>query len=289
MRAAAILGLGCRPHTLDPFRSNSSTTWSLGLPASQSDADAIAIFGGDGTLHRHLPSLVKLQLPVLIVPAGSGNDFARALQLHHIKDSLSAWQRFEATGNNARIIDLGTITPLAQPQSLHYFACVAGCGLDGEVARRANALPRWMRAHGGYALSLPASILRYKTPAMKISVAEASDEIYTLHRHKPTLLAAFANAPAYGDGMKIAPHAKLDDGQLDVCCIDQITSARLLRLFPTVYFGKHLGIPEVEYFQTSHLRLEADRVLDVYADGEYVCQTPVEIGVRRSALQVITL
>ena len=259
----------------------------MGLPASSDEADAIIIFGGDGTIHRHLASLVKLQLPVLVIPAGSGNDFARALNLRSINDSLAAWQRFEKTAQGLRTIDLGTITLLAMPATSHYFCCVAGCGLDGEVARRANALPRWMRAHGGYALSLPAALLSYKIPAMKLSIADDQSAEYTLHRNKPTLLVAFANAPAYGDGMKIAPHAKLDDGQLDVCCIDQITNAKLLRLFPTVYFGKHLGIPEVEYFQSSRLKLEADRPLDVYADGEYVCQTPVEIGVQPAALKVI--
>ena len=288
MRAAAILGLGCRPKSLDPFRSNSTTTWSLGLPASQSDADAIAIFGGDGTLHRHLPSLVKLQLPVLIVPAGSGNDFARALELHDIKDSLLAWQRFEATGNNVRIIDLGIITPLAHPQTLHYFACVAGCGLDGEVARRANGLPRWLRAHGGYVLSLPAALRAFRPPVMKLSIPDAVSGALTLRSDKPTLLIAFANAPAFGDGMKIAPQARLDDGLLDICIVDNIASAKLLRLLPSVYFGKHLRYPEVEYMQSKHVRLETAAPIDIYADGEYVCKTPVDVGVAPAALKVIT-
>ena len=288
MRTAAILGLGCRPQSLDPFRSTSTTTWSLGLPASHSDADAIAIFGGDGTLHRHLASLVKLQLPVLIVPAGSGNDFARALELHHIKDSLLAWQRFEATGNNTRIIDLGTIMPLSSPETLHYFACVAGCGLDGEVARRANALPRWLRARGGYVLSLPPALRAFHAPAMKLSIPDAASGTLTLHRDKRTLLIAFANAPAFGDGMKIAPQARLDDGLLDICMVDDLASAKLMRLLPSVYFGKHLRYPEVEYMQSKEVRLETELPVDIYADGEYVCKTPVDLGVAPAALKVIT-
>ena len=77
---------------------------------------------------------------------------------------------------------------------------------------------------------------------MKLSIADDRDA-YVVCRDQPTLLTALANVPAYGDGMKIAPRAKLDDGQLDICCIDQISRTKLLRLFPTVYFGKHLGIP----------------------------------------------
>ena len=87
--------------------------------------------------------------------------------------------------------------------------------------------------------------------------------------------------------MKIAPHAQLDDGLLDVCVVGDVGKARLLRLFPTVYFGKHLSVPEVEYFQTPCLRLHAPTLLDVYADGEYVCRTPIEVSVAPGSLKVV--
>ena len=86
MRAAVIFGLGTSPADLRPFQTDSRTEWLEGLPAASSDADAILIFGGDGTIHRHLTALVRLQLPVLIVPVGSGNDFARALKLRGVED-----------------------------------------------------------------------------------------------------------------------------------------------------------------------------------------------------------
>src|SRR5271169_5673598 len=153
MRAAAILGLGTSPADLQPFQGG-STSWSHGLPASSEDADAIVIFGGDGTIHRHLAVLVRLQLPVLVVPSGSGNDFARALHLHSPQDSLNAWCNFESEKIPARAIDLGVIRRTASPEIERYFCCVAGCGLDAVTARRANKMPRWLRAHGGYALAL---------------------------------------------------------------------------------------------------------------------------------------
>src|SRR5437899_3930756 len=118
MRAAAILGLGSSTKELKPFQKNSDATWLIGLPASGSEADAILIFGGDGTVHRHLAQLVKLQLPVLVVPRGSGNDFARALNLRSIRDSLAAWRRFSSAAGNVRTIDLGLITPLHSAQGL---------------------------------------------------------------------------------------------------------------------------------------------------------------------------
>jgi diacylglycerol kinase family enzyme len=63
---------------------------------------------------------------------------------------------------------------------------------------------------------------------------------------------------------------------------------KLLCLFPTIYFGKHLSIAQVEYFPTECLRVETESPVDVYADGEFVCHTPIEVGVARGALRVIT-
>jgi diacylglycerol kinase (ATP) len=292
MRAAAILGPGNTSKYVERFKHVGNAEWGEGPPASSTDADVVIIFGGDGTVHRHLEQLVNLGLPVLVVPCGSGNDFARALQLRSVSDSLAAWRQFIASGSNVRAIDLGIIKELGEGKSLaggtpaphnldpRYFCCVAGAGIDTEIARRCNALPKWFRAHGGYALCAPGEFLRFKPPSMKISVENDGTA-------KPTLLAAFANSPAFGGGMKIAPHAQLDDGKLDVCIVRAMNRAKLFGLFPTVYFGKHLGFKEVEYAQTETARLETAFPIDVYADGEYVCQTPVEFSVARNALRVV--
>src|SRR5271165_2763145 len=236
MRAAAILGLGCsakdlRPFQLDLGQISNKIEWGMGMPASGDDSDVILLFGGDGTIHRHLGQLVRLGLPVLVVPAGSGNDFARALGLRRMRDSLAAWRKFCNGADNVRPTDLGVITPLeaealalsadpernSQPGS-RYFCCVAGVGLDSEVTRRANRLPRWMRGHGGYVLSLASAVFTFEPLPIKILTAAETAEIdaassnekraWTTRSDRTTLLAAFANSPLYGGGMKIAPRAK---------------------------------------------------------------------------------
>lgn len=340
MRAAAILGLGSSTHELEPFQSD-RVEWVIGLPASREGLDAILIFGGDGTVHRHLPALVKLELPVLIIPAGSGNDFARALGLFRKRDSLEAWATFVSDRRNVRAVDLGLITqiesgaarateavprpnvdsarptgpdttqprdragdemvstalqgrgrPSLPPQDdlgkMTYFSCAAGVGLDGEIARRANTLPRWLRAHGGYALSMPAALLRFQPFVVRLSTAQSDrSSEFKLRSPQPITAAVFANTAVYGGGMRIAPRARMDDGLLDICLIHKISKLKLLGVFPSVYFGRHLGISEVEYFPAACARVETERPLDVYADGEYVCQTPVQIGVARGALPMI--
>ena len=309
MRAAAILGLGCSLKNLQPFQTGEAgkekaIEWRIGLPSDADQADVILIFGGDGTIHRHLNQLVKLGLPVLIVPAGSGNDFARALGLRNVKDSIAAWRSFRADqprgAANLRTIDLGTITPLKSSNETelatlsrnsglgtkNYFCSVAGIGLDSEVARRANTLPRWLRGHGGYTLSLAPALFRFAPFPMKI-FAQGSNGAWSIPSDQPTMLAAFANSGIYGGGMRIAPRAKLDDGQLDVCVIAGIDPFKLACLFPTVYFGRHLDIRGVNYFQAARLRVETESPIEVYADGEWVCRTPIEVAVEPGALKVI--
>jgi len=293
VRAAAIFGPGCCAQDLSPFQANSESHWIIGLPDKSSEADAIVIFGGDGTMHRHLPQLVKLQLPVLVVPSGSGNDFARALKLRGVRDSLAAWRKFSSPGNNVREIDLGLITPVADkncageaPAELgHLFCCVGGVGLDAEIARRANLLPRWLRGHGGYVLSLLPALLKFAPVSASISFFARNAFVSAPFRR--IMVAAFANAPTYGGGMKIAPRAELDDGRLDICIVGDINKSALFCLFPTIYFGRHLRIPQVEYCQTERLRIETKNPTAVYADGEYVCRTPVEVSVVPKALRVI--
>jgi diacylglycerol kinase (ATP) len=312
MRAAAILGLGCSPKNLKPFQSAPTPTceveWRIGMPASSDEADVILIFGGDGTIHRHLGQLVRLGLPVLVAPVGSGNDFARALGIPRVRDSLAAWQKFRSGAQNVSRIDLGIVTPLEQDGQAsdparkaaltsRYFCGVAGLGLDGEVARRANQLPRWLRGRGGYVLALLPTIFQFAPLRMRILTAardaaanrNGSDRStpWTACSDQPTMLAAFANAPLYGGGMKIAPQARMDDGLLDVCVVKDVDPFKLFCLFPTVYGGRHLQIREVEYFREARLRVETERPLEVYADGEFVCQTPVEFSVEREVLQVV--
>ncbi len=87
--------------------------------------------------------------------------------------------------------------------------------------------------------------------------------------------------------MKIAPQAKMDDGLLDICVIGGIDPFKLFCMFPTVYFGRHLNMREVDYSHAARVRVETEHPLDVYADGEYVCQTPVELAIQPAALKVL--
>ncbi|HET8823939.1 MAG TPA: diacylglycerol kinase family protein [Terriglobales bacterium] len=278
MRAAAILGPGNVSRAMAQFQRLTGAEWTSLLE----QADVAVIFGGDGTIHLHLSELVELETPLLVVPCGSGNDFARALGINSERDSAQAFRQFGSGQSNLRTIDLGLICDV-KSSTQRYFCCVAGVGIDGAIAARSNRLPSWLRGRGGYFLSAPPEFIRFAPLPMKVSMNG------TQSASQPTLLAAVANAPAYGGGMKIAPHAQLSDGKLDLCVVRGMNVFKLFCLFPTVYFGRHLRFKEVEYSQTDSVRIETEYPIDVYADGELVCKTPVTFGVARGVLKVLTL
>ena len=277
MRAAAILGPGKVSRAMAQFQRLTGVEWTSLIE----QADVAILFGGDGTVHRHLAELVEIEVPLLVVPCGSGNDFARALGIRSVRDSAKAYQRFEIDGGTLRSIDLGIIFQSnAAAVRQRYFCCVAGVGIDGNIAARANRLPAWLRGRACYALSAPPELIRFAALPMKVSV---NGNVAS----KPTILAAVANAPLFGGGMKIAPHANMADGKLDVCVVRGMSVPKLFCLFPTVYFGGHLNFREVEYAQSPTVQIDTESPIDVYADGEYVCKTPVTFGIAQGALKVI--
>jgi diacylglycerol kinase (ATP) len=284
VRAIAILGPDIRQKQWEPFRLSGI---DLTLNSTSTRAEAVLIFGGDGTVHHQLAFLVEAQLPALIVPSGSGNDFAQAIGIPDAKAALQVWQDFVAGRATTRTIDLGVITPIEQPHTKPaFFCCVAGAGLDSDANRRANAMPRWLRGRGGYLLAATSAILKHKPSRMQVHAEIGSGEV-VMDLDESAEMAAFANAPAYGSGLRIAPAAKLDDSKLNVVFVRRASRGRLLRVAPRVLKGTHIALPEVDHAFADSLTLRSDPARDVYADGEFVCPTPVSVAVVPKALRVI--
>ena len=333
-----------KEHLVRPFELPGVNIFTGNELDPTDEPDAALIFGGDGTLHRHLGTLALHKTPTLAVPIGSANDFAASMGIDSVEHALAAWTRFWETRENSRLIDLGTIQPLHpyeaaemlpaaddndredpwQDESLEtlhfvpsgprrdlpqlgpriehsqarrwleaereasrtrYFACVAGAGIDAAISRKTKEHPRWLRSHGGYVLALVETLVRFRPPRVTVSL-EIDGHWRTPVREEGMLIAA-GNGPRYGSGMRVAHLADMDDGLLDVCFVRRLSKLRLLRLFPVVFRGGHIGMKEVEYWKATRVRIQTDPVMELFADGEYVCPTPVELGVQRKALRVI--
>lgn len=280
MNAAALLGLSAKQKTIEEFRIREGIPLSVVAGLAENHSAAL-IFGGDGTVHRYLPQLYQRQIPTLVVPLGSGNDFAKALGISSVKDALLGWKQFCATGKNVQEIDLGVIKPMAQTGSDEIFFCgVAAIGMDADANARANRMPAWLKGRGGYLLAGLQSLLSFKPVDLSIKV-----EKRTIRRS--VFFLAAGNAHRYGGGMRITPRAAMNDGLVDLCLVSKMNKLKLLAWVPTIFFGGHLRLNGVEYAQAQSMRIESERELDVYADGDFACKTPVEIRVVSRALPVI--
>ncbi|MBZ5492352.1 MAG: diacylglycerol kinase family lipid kinase [Acidobacteriia bacterium] len=277
MIAAALLHPDVSPKVVDRFRSSGVEIKMLDHLEQPENYSAALIFGGDGTVHRHLPQLYHYKTPTLVVPTGSGNDFAKGLGIRSVETALQSWKQFCSNGKNVREIDLGVIRASSNET---LFCCVTGVGMDAEANARANRMPAWLKSRGGYVLAALQSLIAFSPAEMNIS-AEGREI------RRSAFFIAVGNALSYGGGMKVTPQATLDDGLLDVCLVSKMNKLKLLCWVPTIFFGQHLRLKQVEYFQASQIKIETERKLDLYADGDYAGQTPVEIGLIRHGMRVI--
>ena len=280
MRVATLFALGIDP-PVGAFNLGRDT--ASGNLQTQ-DVDAALIFGGDGTLNRYLPELIERQTPFVIVPCGSGNDFAREVGIRTHEDAVRAWEAFHAGECHVKRVDA---VQVRFPSGVTRLYCnIAGIGLDSATNNVANKQPRWIRKRGGYNLAALQALSTFDAPTVSLTLTLPDNQRMDIERRMT--LAAFANGRSYGSGMRIAPAADFTNGLLEVCLIADASKARILYLFPRVFSAKHVGLPEVEFFQARAVDVRSKPPQDVYGDGELLGRTPFSLRVLPGALSVIT-
>jgi diacylglycerol kinase (ATP) len=247
----------------------------LALDAAKRGVERVVVVGGDGTVSEVADGVAGTQVAVGVVPAGTGNDFSRALGL---PPEAGAAARL-AFGGSTRWIDLGQVRVGERHVA---FVNVAGCGFDAEVVRRTSAAPRL----GGmlpYLIGIVRTLTAFRPRLMRLEVDGQPLE-------RRALGVAVANGPRYGGGMLIAPHAVIDDGLFEVCLIGDVTPMQLLALLPRLYAGTHTGHRAVEFFKCRELRVAPVMSADVscQADGELLGAIPVTFTIQPRGLLCVT-
>jgi diacylglycerol kinase (ATP) len=286
MRILAILGPRSRPGDVALFQQQFPDLKILATPASTLVEDNLAatdlalIFGGDGTLHRHLNALVAAKSAVLPVPSGSGNDFAVVNGIQSANTASELFVAFLQGNIQPRSADLGLLT--AAEGLPRYFSCCANVGLDADATRRANAMPAWLKARSGYLLGGLGAILGYEPQRLTVS---RGNEVMLDERG---WFCAVSNTPIYGGGLPIAPQASIWDGELDVTCVRETLRWNLIRHYPKILNGTHVNIPEIKAFRAKQLRIVTAAPQPVFSDGDFVGSTPCDIAIAPGALRVLT-
>lgn len=237
--------------------------------------DVLVIAGGDGTVAGILDLLSTAGIPVVIVPTGTGNDFAAALSLPRDADGIAE----TILRGVPRAVDLGEVRGEVggQPRRSLYLT-VAACGFDAKVSERTNAL-RWPRGPLRYYLAVLIEMLRLAPLGFTLSDEQGAREM-------PGTLLAVCNTRGYGGGMPIAPGAVPDDGRLEAVHVAPLGRVRLLRLFPLLLRGVHLARPEVTTWSTREITVSAPGLV-VFADGERVGEGSCTVSILPRALPVL--
>ena len=246
----------------------------LAAQAVADGTDAFVVVGGDGIIRLALQVLARSDIPLGIVPAGTGNDHAREYGLP-TADPAAAVDVIAA--GRTETVDLGLIRGADGSET--WFGTIAATGFDSLVSDRVNRM-RWPHGRMRYNLAMVAEISQLRPLPFRL-VFDGQREIVA-----DLTLAAFGNTRSYGGGMLICPNADHSDGLLDVTMVRAGSRTRLIRLFPTVFKGTHINLDEVTTERARTITVESPGI-NAYADGDYVCPLPVEISAEAAALKVL--
>ncbi|OBA57737.1 diacylglycerol kinase [Mycobacterium sp. 1100029.7] len=246
----------------------------LAAAAIERGTDALVATGGDGVISNALQVLAGTDIPLGIIPAGTGNDHAREFGIP-TKDPEAAAD-IVADGWT-QTIDLGRIVDTDNVAK--WFGTVAATGFDSLVTDRANRMS-WPHGRLRYYVAMLAELSQLRMLPFRL-VLDGTTEI-----EADITLTAFGNTRSYGGGLLICPNADYTDGLLDITMAHSASRTKLVRLFPTVMMGTHVKLDEVSTARAKTIHVECPGI-NVYADGDFACPLPAEISAVPEALQIL--
>lgn len=234
----------------------------------------VVALGGDGTFHQILNGAFGHDVVLGLIPAGGGNDIARALDLP--ADPVAAAHALLHLP--ARAVDVLRVRSASAPDTLYIAA--GGLGLDAEAARLANG--RYRRLPG---------ILRYIAAALtafrEFRPFVLDLEVDGVRTRARALLIAVANSPSYGSGVIVAPAAEIDDGWMDLMLVAPLGWTQILDGLMLALRTGDIRWPEITRMRARRVRLAADRPATFHGDGEILAEAPVEVELLPLAVRIL--
>lgn len=233
--------------------------------------DVIAGLGGDGTLNEIASALKHSGIPLAYYPAGTGNDFMKALGPGITHDLVTD----AIARGSTRTIDMAEVNDSD-------FINVLGIGFDALVAAQ-NARVRRLGGVAAYALALIKALPSYGPYPVKVTTED--DEI-----EADIVFLTIGNGPVCGGGFRLTPEAKVDDGMLDVTLVEHMPLPRLLSHIPKAFNGRVAEIKETALFRSKSIRITSPAPLPAHLDGDVLVPyaNTYEIKINPSALRVIS-
>jgi len=242
---------------------------------SDQEISGVIAVGGDGTAQLGVNICVPNQVPLGLVPAGSGNDQARQLKIP-LGNPQAAIENILGSLDAPKRVDVMRIT--TGDREFWSFGSVSA-GFDAICAKRANSLT-WPKGPNSYVAAMLLELPSFRPIEYHLTVDGE-------HRMVKAMLCGVANVQNFGGGMRISPNSDAEDGELEVFILHEVSRPRLLKIFPTVYQGEHIKFPEVEIFKAKSIRIE-NANYPLSCDGELVGTAPFSAQVHPGALQVFS-
>ncbi|GIE95091.1 diacylglycerol kinase family protein [Paractinoplanes rishiriensis] len=269
--------LGAAGHAVQLLTaSNSEEAEKACHRAVAGGAVALVAVGGDGTVHQALQAAADRAVGFGVIPAGTGNDFARCTGVPD--EPLAAADAIRAALAEGREHRVDLAHSVGTDGEGRWFGAVLAAGFDAIVNERANRM-RWPRGPRRYDLAILLELTRLRPRIYAL-------EIDGVHHGFEGTLVAVGNCASYGGGMRIVPASDPADGLLDVVTAAPLSRVTVARLKPRLRHGTHVTDPRVRTFRCRQVRLHADGIIG-YADGERLGPLPLEVTVRPGAIRLL--
>ena len=254
--------------TLIDEKSYAKTIEKLKAYLSTNSYSTVIAVGGDGLVNLCLQYLAQSGVTLGVIPAGTGNDFARAVGVN----KMSITEIFNLYTKTAAVeIDLGHVK---SNSSERWFVQVLSTGFDAEVNSRANKI-KWPRGKSKYTIATVRTLARFKPIDYKIDIDATKFD-------QSAMLLTIANGETYGGGMRICPGASNSDGIFEVLLVKPVSRFVLLTIFPKVFKGNHIPHRKIDTYRARVVTISAPT--SSYADGEYVAHLPITVTNVNNAL-----
>lgn len=240
--------------------------------------------GGDGTLNEVLNGIFTQekvapnQVLIGMIPVGTGNDWGRMFGIPTVYEgAVKVISEKKTMAHDVGVINYFS----ANGQQTRYFINIAGLGFEALVVKKTNNQKDKGKSNQAiYFYNLLTSLISYRITKTDITIDDRkiSAGIFSIN---------IGNGRYCGGGMRQAPDALPDDGFLDVTVIREMGRIEIIKNLKILYDGTILSHPKVDGYRCKTIKVDAEPVLFIEADGESLGHTPAEFGIIPAGINVI--
>ncbi len=236
--------------------------------------DSLLVMGGDGMMHLGLNACAGTNVVLGLIPAGSGNDFARGVG---VPVTTAAAVQTIVDGHIGRIDLMEATGRLSEGAERRFVGSILSTGFDARVNNRVNHMT-WTIGQLSYTWAALAELHAFEPVSYRLLIDGVP-------RAQTAMFICVGNAGYIGGGMQGLPRADVTDGLLDIMIVNPVSRFTLLRLLPLMFSGAYQKDPAIEQLRATEVVVDGDGLLPM-ADGERIGQVPITLRAAPGVLRL---